>query len=539
MAVEHLVTAIPTASCRPSLTNPNGRMSGRDFDELVASVRAQGVLQPILVRPRPGSCDDRTDYEIVFGHRRHAAARAAELDQIPAIVRELSDLEALELQVVENLQRADVHPLDEAAAYAQLNTVHKQTVAAIAAKIGRTPQYVYDRLNLHKLIPDLQRDFREGKFTAGHAVLLARLSAKDQKRAIGDVARMEGRDGGLYEGEHTLFDPSEANGDDRPHVKARSVTELKAWIDEHVRLAPAEADPMLFPATEMALQAATATKDKVVGITKLGFVPTEARDGKTYFPKSWKRADGQRKSKPCDHAVTGFVVVGPGRGDAFKVCIAKDRCTTHWGAEIAAKKKRAAAAEKASSSGSGKKGEAKPAPARPSYEIERERQEAFKRRWAKVLPELLKQVGAAVAKASTSPSGVLAQTLVRTLTRGNNAMPAEVLRLAGAGTDANATVRRLAMFAIYGDVCDYDGQYYGDFKAVKALGVDPAKLLKAQIEAEKKAEAEKQAAAAKEKKTREPSPAESSTAGNTTRKSSARRGRRARRPAAQSSRGGR
>lgn len=100
--------AIPLAEIKPSKTNPRRVVNGHAFDELAASVAAHGVLQPVLVRPT------EKGYELVAGHRRFAAAQKAGLERIPAAVRDLTDVEALEIQLIENLERSDLHPLEEA-----------------------------------------------------------------------------------------------------------------------------------------------------------------------------------------------------------------------------------------------------------------------------------------------------------------------------------------------------------------------------------------------------------------------------------------
>jgi len=164
----------------PSSTNPRREANSASLDELTESIRAHGVLQPILVRPFDGP-----GYKIVAGHRRAEAARRAGFLQIPAVIRDLSDEEALELQVVENLQRSDLHPLEEAEGYRQLMATKHYDVARIAERVGRSIKYVYDRVKLLSLTKRAQVLFLDGKITAGHAVILAGLKPQDQERCIG------------------------------------------------------------------------------------------------------------------------------------------------------------------------------------------------------------------------------------------------------------------------------------------------------------------------------------------------------------------
>lgn len=156
----------------PSKSNPRGKsFRGPEFEELVASVRAQGVLVPILVRPTktPGR------FEIVAGHRRVAAARRAGLREIAAAVREMGDLEAREAQIVENLQRADVHPLDEAQAFRFLAERRGAEVPDIAARVGKSESFVRDRLALVGLAPKVAKAFRDGDIELGAAIALAKV----------------------------------------------------------------------------------------------------------------------------------------------------------------------------------------------------------------------------------------------------------------------------------------------------------------------------------------------------------------------------
>jgi ParB/RepB/Spo0J family partition protein len=312
-------------SLSPSRTNPRGKHEREALADLVESIRKQGVLMPVLVRPlKPG------EYELVAGHRRFEAAKLAMLSTIPATVRELSDVEVLEIQVVENLQRADLTPLEEAEGYRRLLRAPGYDVEKIAERVGRSIKYVYDRVKLLALSKDAQALLLEEKITAGHAILLARLSPADQKRAMAE--------GALLEREHTLFDPD----DDATHgqLKARSVREFAGWIDEHVRFEPVKVDPVLFPETAARLE----EKPKVVPVTYLRYISEEARDGRTFFPQSWKRADGREDSKTCEYSTLGYVAVGPRRGEAFEVCTEKTKCVTHWGTDIRDRKKRVTAA---------------------------------------------------------------------------------------------------------------------------------------------------------------------------------------------------
>jgi len=169
---------------------PGNRDLG-DLAELVESVRAQGVLQPVLVRPHP---EDAAAYQVVAGHRRVEAARRAKLQRVPALVRDLDDRQALEIQLVENLQRRDLHPLEEAEGYELLVQKHGHSAESLAARVGRSKAYVYARLKLLDLGKEARTAFRAGKVEASVALLLARVPAPLQAEAVEAVLYYWGED---------------------------------------------------------------------------------------------------------------------------------------------------------------------------------------------------------------------------------------------------------------------------------------------------------------------------------------------------------
>lgn len=167
---------IALASIVVSKTNPRKTFDKAKLEELTGSVKLQGILQPILVRPING---DGT-FEVVAGERRFKAAKAAGLTEIPATVRELTDAQTLELQVIENNQREDLHPLEEAEGYeALLKCKHpdgtKYSVADIAKKVGKSTAYVYQKLKLCACCPEVRNAFYDGKIDFSKALLLARI----------------------------------------------------------------------------------------------------------------------------------------------------------------------------------------------------------------------------------------------------------------------------------------------------------------------------------------------------------------------------
>jgi len=158
--------------------NSRKTFDAEKMKELVASVVEKGILNPILLRTKGNK------YEIVCGERRFRAATTAGLTEIPAVVRILTDQQALECMVIENLQREDVHPLEEAEGYEALMKKHGyKTVDDIAAKIGKSRGYVYGRLKLCELIPENRKLFYSGKFSPSVALLVAKVPPSLQLEA--------------------------------------------------------------------------------------------------------------------------------------------------------------------------------------------------------------------------------------------------------------------------------------------------------------------------------------------------------------------
>jgi ParB family chromosome partitioning protein len=165
-----------------SENNPRGNdFKGPAFDDLVASVKEKGVLVPVIARPRKKGTKE---YEIVAGNRRFKAAQLVGLKEIPARIEELTDEQAQEIQIIENLQREDVHPLEEGQAYRKLVEESKYEIPSVAAKVGKSETYVRQRIFLTNLEGSVAKVYRSGKMTDGHAVLIARLSANDQQVAL-------------------------------------------------------------------------------------------------------------------------------------------------------------------------------------------------------------------------------------------------------------------------------------------------------------------------------------------------------------------
>jgi ParB family chromosome partitioning protein len=173
------------------------------------------------LRPLPDG--EAGTYQLVARTRRFRASKLAKRESIPATVRELTDAQALELQVIENVQRVDVHPLDETQGYAALMELQPDTytVESIAARVGRSPAYVNGRLRLIQLIAEAKQAFYEDKLTVAHAFEIARLQPNDQRRALQECFPQH-RNAAVV-----LKDKK---------AEATTVRELRAWIEREIHL---------------------------------------------------------------------------------------------------------------------------------------------------------------------------------------------------------------------------------------------------------------------------------------------------------------
>jgi hypothetical protein len=240
----------------PNPLNPRKHFEKGPLAELAESIKVHGVRQPILVRPSGKA------FQLVVGERRWRASKLAGKADIPAIVDpQLDDRQALEIMVIENLQREDVHPLDEALGYQVLmesrcmqcqadpgyhkpscprvgETVQEVSAESIAAKVGKSVSYVYQRLKLLALIPAAREGFQTGRITAGHAVLIARLMPADQVKALGACfsiysdALKEFKD---HDPQNLQFGMIVAEEEDFPHGLMPEKA-LRDWIQENVNL---------------------------------------------------------------------------------------------------------------------------------------------------------------------------------------------------------------------------------------------------------------------------------------------------------------
>ena len=159
----------PTTSLRPNARNPRRMFSEDELDELTASLRERGMIQPIVARPVRGAPDA---FEIIAGERRWRAAQRAGLHEVPVVIIEATDEESLQLAIIENVQRADLNPLEEAEGYRALVEDYSHTQDDIAKMVGKSRSHVANTLRLLKLAPSIRAYILKGKLDAGHARML-------------------------------------------------------------------------------------------------------------------------------------------------------------------------------------------------------------------------------------------------------------------------------------------------------------------------------------------------------------------------------
>jgi len=157
---------IPTSSLQPNPRNPRRAFASAELDELTASLRERGIIQPIVVRPTRGVADA---YEIIAGERRWRAAQRAGLHEVPVVIVEASDAESLQLAIIENVQRADLNPLEEAEGYRALIRDFSHSQDDVARMVGKSRSHVANTLRLQTLPDGVKEHLNSGRLSAGQA----------------------------------------------------------------------------------------------------------------------------------------------------------------------------------------------------------------------------------------------------------------------------------------------------------------------------------------------------------------------------------
>ena len=172
---------IELSKIKPNSFQPRHQFSEESIHELASTLDKDGLLQPIVVREKEGN------YEIIAGERRLRAAKQLSWTKIPAIVNNMDDSQAASLALIENLQREDLNPIDEAQAYSNLMKLNNLTQTTLAQNIGKSQSYVANKLRLLKLTPKVQSYLASGEISPRHGRCLVGLSEKDQGRVLDEI----------------------------------------------------------------------------------------------------------------------------------------------------------------------------------------------------------------------------------------------------------------------------------------------------------------------------------------------------------------
>lgn len=175
---EQSIQLVPLENIRPNPRQPRTSFGAEGIDGLAVSIRAHGLLQPLILTPHEGG------FQIVAGERRYHAAHKAGLKVVPAIIREASERQKIEMALVENLQRQDLNPLEEAEAYHRLATEFSLTQEQIAQRVGKSRSDVANTTRLRGLPEEAKRAILQGTITEGHAKVLLSIESSEERRVF-------------------------------------------------------------------------------------------------------------------------------------------------------------------------------------------------------------------------------------------------------------------------------------------------------------------------------------------------------------------
>ncbi|WP_339768954.1 ParB/RepB/Spo0J family partition protein [uncultured Pseudosulfitobacter sp.] len=219
VAVESVASGVrnvPIEQVKPNPDQPRKRFTQDDLDDLAASIAEKGVIQPLIVREKDGG------FEIVAGERRWRAAQMAKLHELPVIVRDFDDIEVLEVAIIENIQRADLNPIEEAAGYRQLMDKFGHTQEKMAEALGKSRSHIANLLRLLQLPDDVVEMVRKGDLSSGHARAL--ITANDPSA----LARRVVAEGLSVRATEALVKSMQDRGDDAtPRSSAKKSSEAK------------------------------------------------------------------------------------------------------------------------------------------------------------------------------------------------------------------------------------------------------------------------------------------------------------------------
>jgi ParB family chromosome partitioning protein len=326
-----------------STTNPRQTFEPSKLEELTESIRQHGLIQPITVRPNADG------FEIVAGARRFRAAQLAELFSLPARIVELDDAAAMEWQLVENSQRVDVHPYEEAQGFQRLLDLPGYDVNALVEKSGKSASHIYARLSLLQLIPEVAEAFVQERITASHANLIARLPQEHQAEAFENCWRKDWQDkeAHLLPAKHlsawiqanlylNLADaPFDREDTTLSPVAGACITCPRRSGFNTSLFADVQGDQCLdapcFQAKVTAhIGREMAARPELVAIETAWRAPKEQRPGalSKHQYRELDVPDNPDAEPPCNHTKSAIIVFGKHAGHKLTVCVEPD-CPVH------------------------------------------------------------------------------------------------------------------------------------------------------------------------------------------------------------------
>lgn len=365
------IQLIPLSAIVPSQSNPRKTYDQAALEGLAESIRAQGVVQAIVVRPGWSKIDGPDqEFEIVAGHRRWMASKLAGKATVPAVVRQLSDREVIEIQVTENEQREDVKPLEQARGYQALIDQYAKEepkanrtalIERVAKRVGMSVRHIYSRLKLTELAPEVVKALDEGKIEASHADEIARLPLPIQKRALAAAVTTKWifADGAseqieapasIREFKAALADKFQVDLKHAPwdlkdekllsragsceSCPKRSGNDPSSTDKNQNRCGDTkcfgEKKEAFIAAAEMKaydLAIKLHPKDAIVNPTPVKIANTYHSHQKLPTTHDWKEA----KIGACQFLKAGVIAEGDELGKIIPVCLAKESCVKHWG----------------------------------------------------------------------------------------------------------------------------------------------------------------------------------------------------------------
>lgn len=235
------VVNLPVDKFLPSRYQPREDFDTEHQKELISSIREKGIIQPVLVRRRTGKTESRESYELIAGERRLRAAKAVGMKEVPAIIREASDLETVELSLIENLQREALNPVEEAGAYQRLIKEFGLTQEKVAQAVGKDRASVANALRLLKLPERIKELLITGKLSRGHARALLALSEAEGQLSMAEFVVRRGlsvreTEEAVRREEKELVKKAKRSGRRRdPHIAAVE-EELQRLLGRKVRI---------------------------------------------------------------------------------------------------------------------------------------------------------------------------------------------------------------------------------------------------------------------------------------------------------------